>query len=533
MGRAAGHCTQISTRRTERSQRQIALFSLLVIFALILPLPLLAQNSAPSNNGVVGLAISPSDPAALVAGTLNAPAAAELYFSVDAGRSWSASGAPLPPNTAIAAVVYDPQDTNLVLAVDGGVGNLFISEDGGQSWRQEPSINSVLSANSAVGRLFARAEGGGTVFYAGTRFDGVLRSADGGRTWERFSGGMQGEGLRVRSFANHNGVLYAGTHNGLYRLLPDALAWQLVTTFPAGTIVRGVEVLDGRIYAGTFNSGLYVSDNGVTWNQDTNFPLGVAIYDLGPAGYRMTAGTDTGIWALHDTQWLPATVNGNAFSNAVYRMAAAPSLPGVIYAGTERDWVLRSIDGGATFRGISEMTPLIPALVPPAPTATPTVTPTPTLTPTSTETPTATFTPTATDTPLPTATSTDTPVPTDTPIPTETPTETSTPTETPTRDPNAPTETPTATPTDTPTETPTATATETHTPSPTVPPTDTPTPVPPTPTPTITPTATPSPIETVAANLVQLPPIWVGGGVVLLVVILIAGLAVARGPQEL
>ncbi len=510
--------------------------ALLVIAALLLPLPLLAQNSAPSNNSVTGLAISPADPAALVAGTINAPAAAELYRSTDAGRSWIASGAPLPANTAIAAVVYDPQNANLVLAVDGGVGNLFISEDSGQTWRQEPSINSVLSANSAVGRFFARVEGGRTVFYAGTRWDGVLRSLDSGRTWERFSGGMLGEGLRVRSFADKSGVLYAGTHDGLYRLLPDALSWQAVTTFPAGAIVRGLEVLDGRIYAGTFNNGLYVSDNGVTWTQDTNFPLGVSIYDLAPAGYRMTAGTDTGIWFLQGTQWQQATVNGNAYAGAVFRMATAPSLAGVVYAGTEQDWVLRSIDGGATFRGISEMTPLIPALVPPPPTATPTVTPTPTETATPTVTPTPTFTPTPTETPTPlppTATPTESATPTETPTETPTPTETATPTETPTRDPNAPTETPTATPTETPTETATATPTDTPTPSPTLPPTETPTPAPPTATPTVTPTPTPSPVEAIAANLVQLPPIWVGGGVVLLVVVLIAGLAVARGPQEL
>lgn len=505
----------------------------LLLATALLPLSLLAQSAAPSPNGVIGLAVSPGDAAAVVAGTINSPQAAQLFRSTDAGRSWTAASAPLPPNTAIAAVVYDPQNANAVLAVDGGVGNLFLSEDGGQNWRQEPGINSVLSANSGVGRLFARVETGRTVFYAGTRFDGVLRSLDGGRTWERFSGGMSGEGLRVRSFADRAGVLYAGTHNGLYRLLPDALSWQAVTTFPQAAIVRGLEVLEGRIYAGTFNTGLYVSDNGVTWNQDVNFPAGVGIFDLGPAGYRMTAGTDTGIWTLQGAQWVQATVNGGAYSNGVYRMATAPNLPGVIYAGTERDWVLRSIDGGATFRGISEMTPLVPALVPPPPTATPTITPTPTQTPTATNTPTATFTPTATDTPLPTPTSTDTPIPTDTPTPTETPTETSTPTETPTRDPNAPTETPTATPTETPTETPTATPTETATATDTPVPTDTPTPEPPTPTPTITPTPTPSPVEAVAANLVQLPPVWVGGGFVLLLVVLIAGLAVARGPQEL
>lgn len=524
-------------QRGLRSRRFVSRFlSLLLLFAILLPAPLFAQEVAPSPNGVLGLDVSPTDPAVVIAGTLNSPRQAQLFRSTDGARSWTDTGAPLPPNTAIAAVEFDPQNSDRVLAVDGGVGSLFISENGGVDWRQETSIDPLISANSAIGRLFARVEEGTTVFYAGTRFDGVLRSADGGTTWTRLSAGFSVDGLRVRSFVEKDGIIFVGTHNGVYRLTPGSTTWERIPSIPVNAIVRGMAILDGRLYAGTFAGQLFTSDDGVTWTQDTTFPSTTAIYDVAAAGYRVVVATNIGLWSRFDGDWEQASLDGATYVNPVYRISASDSLPGVLYAGTERDWVLRSIDAGRSLSSISQMTELVPEQVPGPPTPTPTLTPTPTETPVPTDTPTSTSTPTITPSP------TDTPIPTDTPTPTETPTETptATPTEThtptATRDPNAPTETPTptetATATETPTQTPTETATATQTP--TITPTATETPVPtPTPIPTPTPTSTPSPVEIAAENMTQLPPVFVGAGIVLLVVVLITGLAVVRGPREI
>lgn len=417
------------------------LLPLILLGALLAAWPLALQaqgNPPPSPNSVIGLAVSPADPAQILAGTLNAPQVAGIYRSTDAGLTWADTNAPLPPNTAIAAILFDPQDPARVLAVDGGVGRLFLSTDGGQTWREEPSLQQALSPNSAVGRLFARVEGDTTVIYAGSRWDGVLRTQDGGRTWEKLAEGLQDQGVRVRALAAKDGILYAGTHNGLYRLLPDTLTWQQITTFPTRTIVRGLTVWQGLLYAGTFDGRVLFSPDGVTWSQDTSFPGGMAIYDLATAGYRLVAATSNGLWGRLDGDWSHDPVDGQPYAAGVYKLAAASSLPGVIYAGTEQDWVLRSDDGGRTWSSYRTLSPLIPEQVPGPPTPTPTATPTPT------------------DTPTPTAT-------------------------------------------------PTATA---------------------------TPTPTPSLVEQAAREVVQLPPSWLAAMTVLLVVVLMAGLAVVRGPEE-
>ena len=440
----AGHQQKLGGRRrngTEMSAppalpRPWLIFILLTALITLAGGRIFAQSGfVPFSNSIIGLDVSPDDAGIVVAGTLNVPVPAGIYRSTDGGHTWSRASVDLPPDTSVASIRFDPQDGNRVLAADGGFGNLFISEDGGLNWRQEESINQVLTPNSGIGRLFTRIEDGLTVFYAGTRYDGVIRSFDGGLSWEWLGEGLTGNALRVRAFADKDGVLYAGTHDGVWRLTADAAYWQRVD-LPAGIIVRGMTKLDGRLYVGTFASGLFLSDDGYNWIQDPAFPAGVLIYDLTVSGQEVVVGTHVGLWFQSQPDWTRVTVNGAAYTNPVFRLASSSTYVGVTYAGTEQDGVLRTIDGGLSFLSSAQITPINPAELARMPTPTPT-TPTPTLPPTAAE------TPPPSDTPAPASTPADTATP-DPGAPAETPAAASTLTATP--DPAAPTATPTATP---------------------------------------------------------------------------------------
>ena len=565
----------------------------LVILAALVALAggqVLAQSGfVPFSNSIIGLDVSPDDASIVVAGTLNVPVPAGIYRSTDGGHTWSRADVELPADTSVASIRFDPQDGNRVLAADGGAGNLFISEDGGQSWRQEFSINQVLTPNSGIGRLFSRVEEGVTVFYAGSRYDGVVRSTDGGLNWAWYGEGLTGSALRVRAFADKEGTLYAGTHDGVWRLTAGTSNWERVD-LPAGIIARGMTKLDGRLYVGTFASGLYLSEDGYSWVQDPSFPAGVVIYDVTVSGQKVIVGTNVGLWTQSVPEWTRVTVNGAGYTNPVFRLASSTTFVGVTYAGTEQDGVLRTLDSGESFVSSAQITPLNPAELSRVPTPTPTETAPP-------------F-----DTSTPTATPTFTPTP-DPNVPTETPTATSTVTATP--DPDAPTATPTveclpialhhpietSTATSTVTVTPdanapagtaTATGTVTATPEPNVPadmppvectpvptpdadaaadqptadsPASTPPAVtavpekpPPLPQSDGTPTSTPTPLEggaqptatatttsvssgNVNERLAQIPPIWIGGAAVFFLLIVVAGISVARdggsGTEEL
>jgi hypothetical protein len=77
-------------------------------------------------------------------------------------------------------------------------------------------------------------------------------------------------------------------------------------------------------------------------------------------------------------------------------------------------------------------------------------------------------------------------------------------------------------------QTPTVTPTATVTPSPTDSPTDVATP-----TATSTPTQTPTPIDVVEVIYKNLPPVFVGAGVLLFAVIVAAGVSIVRGPRDI
>jgi len=401
--------------------------AVLLWLSTMLPPPLYAQGSAPgaapSPNAVLSLAVAPGAPNQVLAGVLNSPQPAGVYLSTDGAVTWVNATPGLPANISFAAVAFDPRNARIGYAADGGSGFLYRSIDGGATWTELTSFRNLLSATSAVGELYTTVEAGRAVVYAGTRFDGVLRSADEGETWTRLDAGLTGDARRIRELTNYGGDLYAGTHNGVHRLPAGSVVWEQVTGFPDQGIVYSLWAAENELYAGT-TAALYTSADGAAWSRVAAAPATV-YYDIAGSGRLLVLGTETGLWVGAGDAWERAAVDGAPYTAPVYALANTPRAPRTIYAGTAGAWVLRSDDEGRTFASVGAMPPLDVRAALATATPTPTLTPTPTDTPTPTHTATPTFTPTTT------------PTPTETPIPTSTATPTHTPTPTFTRTPRA------------------------------------------------------------------------------------------------
>ncbi len=405
--------------QTEIRHRLLAVAALILLVGSLLPTPLLlAQGSAPTPNAVLSLAVAPGAPNQILAGALNSPQPAGVYLSTDGAVAWINSTPGLPANISFAAVAFDPRNARIAYAADGGSGFLFRSIDGGATWTEIDGFKDLLSSTSAVGELYTTVEAGRAVVYAGTRFDGVLRSVDEGATWTRLDAGLAGDARRIRELVTYNGDLYAGTHNGVYRLPAGAVVWEQVTAFPDQGIVYSLWAGENELYAGT-TSSLYVSTDGSAWSRVLNAPSTV-YYDLAGSGSLLVLGTENGLWVGAGETWERPAVDGAPYTAPVYALANTPRAPRTIYAGTAGDWVLRSDDEGRTFASVAAMPPLDVRAALATATPTPTLTPTPTNTPTATNTATPTFTPTTTPTPTATPTPTDTPAPTNSPTPTNT-----------------------------------------------------------------------------------------------------------------
>ncbi|MGH7229893.1 MAG: WD40/YVTN/BNR-like repeat-containing protein, partial [Nitrospiraceae bacterium] len=204
-----------------------------------------------------------------------------------------------------------------VYAGSFGMG-LFRSDDRGGSWT---SANHGLSDPFILCLATAH---DGTV-YAGTFRGGVFRSQDAGNTWQPVNTGLKR--LEIKSLLIRHGVVYAGTGDGLYRLVEGAAEWSVVTKGLDETLVHSIAMAsDQTLYVGTSGKGVFRykpsgHSKGVEWQ-------------------RLSRG-------LVDHEGL--------IENFIRVLAIDQEQ--ALYAGTFDGGVFRSGDAGVTWRPISRALP--------------------------------------------------------------------------------------------------------------------------------------------------------------------------------
>jgi photosystem II stability/assembly factor-like uncharacterized protein len=208
-----------------------------------------------------------------------------IYRSEDLGQSWQeASEGLVEPH--VRWLAHHPDGSGTVLAGTEPAA-LFLSRDGGQTWSDRPEVAELrdrygwylpYSPGAGCIRGFAFA---GDRLYAAAEVGGLLRSDDGGRTWQLAKGSSgQPRGLAegfvhpdVHSVAVHPSspdLVYAPTGGGLYRSRDGGEQWahlyacycRAVWTDPTRTghlILGPADSVDrnGRIER--------TSDDGQTW----------------------------------------------------------------------------------------------------------------------------------------------------------------------------------------------------------------------------------------------------------------------------
>ena len=143
-------------------------------------------NGLPENPIVPGVAIHPSNPEIIYAGTQDGP-----YPSADRGDHWERLDYPklAPP---VWTFLFRPRDPNVMYA-GTAPGELYRSTNGGDSWEK---LNFPLGSNE-VSMAFPTRVIGLTAdpsfpdeMYAALEVAGVLRSLDGGDTWDEITGSL-------------------------------------------------------------------------------------------------------------------------------------------------------------------------------------------------------------------------------------------------------------------------------------------------------------------------------------------------------
>jgi photosystem II stability/assembly factor-like uncharacterized protein len=319
------------------------------------------QAMGPAGGDVRALASDPAHPNVLYLGTTDGA----IFTSRDAGADWEPAGlADGNQNAVVTAILVDPRDSARLYAATwtreaaGEGGGVFLSSDGGKSWRDSGV------AGHAV-RALAQAASDPAILVAGA-LDGVFLSRDSGETWQRVTPAGDAELRNFDSLAidpRNPQVIYAGTFHLPWKTTDGGEHWApihagMIDDSDVLSLVTDAENPQ-RIFASAC-SGIYRSDDaGAAWEKLEGIPYSSrrtpVIRQDAARPAILYAGTTEGLWKSADggASWRRVSPR----SWVINSMAILPrdgDGESRVLLGTERHGVLASDDGGASFQASNE-----------------------------------------------------------------------------------------------------------------------------------------------------------------------------------
>jgi photosystem II stability/assembly factor-like uncharacterized protein len=283
------------------------------------------------------LALDPQNPDTLYVGTTDEG----IFKSEDGGGTWEKlSGIEHPRITAVAV---SPSDGTVYAGTEPSA--LFVSHDGGGSWRELEGMRNLPSAptwsfpprpwTSHV-RAIVLSYTDSDLVVVGIELGGVLRSTDGGKTWQDQRPGAQPDCHSLFAHSEAPDLLYEAGGGGFARSTDFGDSWEAAD--------EGMDLH-------------YVW--GLAADAEDPF-LVYASAASGPGRAHGGGASDAVIYRrMGDGPWQVALGGLDAFP---YALSPDPEAPGILYAGFGDGTILRGANAGESWEEIARVAPGLQAL---------------------------------------------------------------------------------------------------------------------------------------------------------------------------
>jgi photosystem II stability/assembly factor-like uncharacterized protein len=254
-----------------------------------------------------------------------------VLSAASATGPWEKLGLGLEGRQALALDVLP--GGGVLVGTDGG---LYVTTGAGAPWRRLSTVIGSVDPRPRVTDVAALSE---TVFLAATS-KGLLRSTNGGRTFEARSLGLGGAVSAVARAAAKPGLALAASAFGLFRTSDFGESWSLVSEPLGRSSAHAIHFLPGddQVVFATTSEGLYRSaDQGRTWTpRGGGLPLlDITGFALHPDGRTAFASDfkQGGVYRSDDAgqTWSRVETSG-LLSERVWALAVDPRGPAVLAA---------------------------------------------------------------------------------------------------------------------------------------------------------------------------------------------------------
>jgi photosystem II stability/assembly factor-like uncharacterized protein len=267
--------------------------------------------------------------------------------------SAAAAGESVSPQGKIVALDFDVGSRALIKAYPG---TLYRSGNEGRDW--EPIALPKAIARGRISSISVSAKGRGVLYVAGPGF-GVLRSADGGRSWTAINHGLPSNDIMALStHADQPKTLYvlvAG--HGIFRSEDAGGHWRLMDAGPRAKVLQFVHsnmpgsMQTGWFFAATARGVSRSMDCFCGWRDAGGLGRAVTAVAYEPTRPKeIYAAAENALFFSADggEQWSRRQSPGHDISALVVTPA------GTLYAAVGAGELLRSADGGMTWHHVND-----------------------------------------------------------------------------------------------------------------------------------------------------------------------------------